>query len=94
MKSAFQLEVTGRVPAESAGNAYVAAIFLSGTEISREAVTPAPIAGPLTGLTTDSAGTASLTGSAVGPGRYRLRLEYAGDLGHWPARFEQEIVVQ
>ena len=91
----YVLIATVRVPVESAGNGYVAVIFLSGTEVSRDILSLEPIAEAQAEMSTDSQGIARLDGPPdMAAGQYLVRVEYDGDLDHWPASLEQEITVR
>jgi hypothetical protein len=83
-----------RVPASATGNAYLAVVFLHGTEVARHRLelAPAPIA--LGTVHATPAGRFTFRGLRLDPGRYRLRIEDAGDADHWPASVEQTLRVR
>ena len=92
--AAYRFSAAIRVPASSAGNAYLAVIFLKGTEIARERMelSPRPITlGRFT--TTTVSGPFVADGLKLEPGRYRLRVRYFGDIDHWPSTAETSITV-
>jgi hypothetical protein len=90
----YRFSVGVRVPEASAGNAYIAVIFLSGTEIERDRIGLAPQSIPLGEATAASTGTFLATGLALAPGTYRLRVEYPGDSDHWHSAAETTLRVE
>jgi hypothetical protein len=89
------LSAAVRVPASSAGNAYVAVIFLKGTEVARERMelSPRPITLGRFATTTVS-GEFVATGLKLEPRRYRLNATYFGDIDHWPSTTETSMTVK
>jgi hypothetical protein len=92
--AAYHFSAGARVPAASAGSAYLAIVFLGGTEVARHRIALGPSAIPLGETVTDATGGFRLAVAGLEPGAYRLRFEYAGDAAHWPAHAEQEITVK
>jgi hypothetical protein len=68
-------------------------VFLTDTEKARHTLPLAPVPIPLAQVTTAPSGEFEVDVGALAPGRYRLIIEYIGDLDHWPALFEQEATV-
>jgi hypothetical protein len=89
--ASFEFRVATAVPLDSANSAYAAVIFLGGDEGGRGIINLAPAPLDLGMLTTDGSGQARPDLSALQPGRYQLRVSYAGDLQTWPVSVEQSI---
>jgi len=84
-----------RVPASSAGNAYLAVIFLKNTEVARERMELAPRPITLGRFTTTTVSGAFVAGGLkLEPGRYRLSVRYFGDIDHWPSTASASITVR
>jgi hypothetical protein len=49
---------------------------------------------PLAEVTSGPSGEFHVQGEDLPSGRFRLRVSYQGDLGHWPSYFEQEVIVE
>jgi hypothetical protein len=92
--ASFGFEVGAGVPIESADSAYIALIFLATTEIERHILPLAPQPIEVGRVVTDAAGMIELDDSAVEPGRYRLTVDYDGDMQHWPALLERETTIE
>jgi len=93
--SEYTLEVAAAVPAESAGTAYVAVIWVGATEVDRDRLflTPQPI--QLDGATTDGGGGATFDQQLpLDPGQYLATISYAGAADHWPAYVKQQLEVR
>jgi hypothetical protein len=93
--AAYRFSAAVRVSASSAGNAYVAVIFLKGTEVARERMELS--SRPITlgrFATTTAAGEFVAAGPKLEPGRYRLSVTYFGDIDHWPTTAETSITVK
>jgi len=90
--AAYHFSVATRIPDSSAQSAYIAVIFLHGTEIARHRLALAPAPVDLGEIVTNEVGRFDITLSDMDTGRYRLRLNFAGDLSHWPSFIEQELV--
>ena len=90
----YRFSVAARIPVDSIGSAYLAVVFLHGTEVARYRIHLAPLAVSLGHAATDPSGGFRIAAADLEPGGYRLRLEYAGDASHWPAHAEQEITVK
>jgi hypothetical protein len=93
--AAYRLSAAVRVPASSAGNAYVAVIFLNDTEVARERMqlSPRPITLGRFATTTIS-GEFVAAGLKLEPGRYRLSATYFGDIDHWPSTSEASMTIK
>jgi hypothetical protein len=85
--ASYRLTVIASIPEESAKAGYAGVVFLAGEERERHIVPLAPVPEPLGELTTGPDGSHELDWE-LGPGRHRLRIEYRGDLGHWPVSHE------
>jgi hypothetical protein len=93
--AAYRFSAAVRVSASSAGNAYLAVIFLNDTEVARErmALSPRPITlGRF--ATTTVAGEFVAAGLKLEPGRYRLSVTYFGDIDHWPSTTETSMTIK
>jgi hypothetical protein len=93
--AAYRFSAAVRVPASSAGNAYLAVIFLKDIEVARERMQLAPQ--PITlgrFATTSASGTFVASGLRLEPGRYRLSVRYFGDIDHWPSTAETSMTVK
>jgi hypothetical protein len=90
----YHFEVSVKVPAASAASAYATIIFLAGSEIRRDIVALAPVAIDAGSAKTDGNGGLSFNLTGLQSGSYTLRLDYPGDLTHWPAWVERAITVQ
>jgi hypothetical protein len=84
----YRLSVRASVPAASAGSAYVAVIFLKGTEIARNILRLDPSPMRLSTVNTTTSGQFEFGEEDLEAGRYLVDATYAGDLGHWPAQAE------
>jgi hypothetical protein len=93
--AAYRFSAAVRVPASSAGNAYVAVIFLNDTEVARERMelSPRPITLRRFATTTVS-GEFVAAGLKLEPGRYRLSVTYLGDIDHWPSTTETSVTIK
>ena len=89
----FLFEVSAAVPVESADSAYIALIFLAGTEIERHILALAPQPFDVGQLVSDAAGAIAFDTTALGPGRHRLAIDYDGDMQRWPASLEVELTL-
>jgi hypothetical protein len=89
----FSWDVSAAVPIESADSAYVALIFLAGTEIERHILPLAPQPLDVGQLVTGSSGEIPLDTTGVEAGRYRLIIDYNGDMRYWPAVLESEAMI-
>lgn len=90
--STYHFEIAAKP--QLANSAYAAVMFLdSTTEIRRDRIVLVPGAIQAGSRETDPLGRAlfNLSGAA---GTYRLRVDYPGDLDHWPATLEQDISIQ
>jgi hypothetical protein len=83
-----------RVPASASGNAYLAVVFLHGTEVARHRLELAPEPIGLGTARATSSGRFTFRGLRLDPGRYRLRIEDPGDADHWPATAETTLRVR
>jgi hypothetical protein len=90
----YRLEVEAAIPGDSAQAGFAVVVFLADTEMARHILPLAPVSIPLAQVTTGSSGEFEVDVGDLAPGRYRLRIEYIGDLAHWPAYFEQEVTVE
>jgi len=90
----YRLSVAARIPERSSQSAYLAVIFLKGTEIARHRLALAPGQIALGEIHTDEAGRMIVTVGDLEPGRYRFRLTYRGDPSHWPSTAEQELTLE
>jgi hypothetical protein len=91
--SSYHFEIAAKLP-EDSNAAYAAVMFLDGVnEVRRDQITLVPVAIDAGSDETDSLGRA-LFHLAGGAGTYRLRVEYPGDLGHWPAWLDQDVAMQ
>lgn len=93
--SDYTLEIGAAVPAESAGTAYIAVIWVGATEVDRDRLflTPQPI--ELDGATTDERGDATFGQQlALDAGPYIVTVRFAGGADHWPAYVEQQLDVR
>jgi hypothetical protein len=84
----YRLSVRASVPAASAGSAYVAVIFVKGTEIARNILRLDPSPMRLSTVNTTTSGEFEFGEEDLEAGRYLVDATYAGDLGHWPAQAE------
>jgi hypothetical protein len=87
----YRLTVTASVPEPSALAGYATVVFLRGDERARHILPLAPSAIPLAELTTGPDGGFELAQESPS-GRFRLRVGYDGDLGHWPSYLEQVLL--
>jgi hypothetical protein len=90
----YHLSVGARIPADTVGSAYLAVVFLNGSEVDRHRIDLAPLSISLDDTMTDTSGGFRLAAADLEPGGYRVRLEYPGDASHWPARAERDITVK
>lgn len=90
----YHLIALARIPARSAGSAYLAVIFLADGESVRHRMELAPGAIELGEVTSDPSGSFVVSPGALGPGRYLIRVSYAGAAGRWPARAEEPFTVK
>ncbi len=86
--AAYRFSVEAAVPESSAGSAYAAIVYLGGAELDRDVLRLDPAAHPPVTVTTNQSGEFEFAAGDLAAGRYRLRISYAGDLGHWPAESE------
>jgi hypothetical protein len=89
----YRLEVQAAIPGDSAQAGFAVVVFLAGTEKARHILPLAPVPIPLAKVTTGPSGEFEVDVGGLAPGRYRLIIEYIGDLDHWPALFEQDVTV-
>jgi hypothetical protein len=83
--AAFNVWFSARVTPTSIGSGYFTAIFLNGTEISRQEI---PLTASQAGLavtSTDAAGSYQIDLTSLGNSQLTLEAAYAGDTQHWPA---------
>ncbi len=92
--ASFTLFAAVDVPAESAGNAYVAVIFIGATEVERHRLDLAPQPIGLGEATTSPTGAFIAGDLSLEPGAYQLRGDYPGDIDHWPVHTESIIRVE
>ncbi len=94
--SPFRLDVSAAIPEASASSAYGAVMFQRGDkELERQILRLEPQLVGLGDFTTDAAGSLALhVASGLAPGRYELRVDYAGDASRWPSSATTEIVVR
>jgi hypothetical protein len=87
----YRAWIAVRVPASSAGAAYVAPIFLAADEVRRDilAIAPAPI--PLGTVTTDASGGFTQGLGGLDAGLYSVTAEWPGHATRWPARARAEV---
>ena len=81
----FRFTVEAAVPEGSAGAGYAGVVFLAGAELERHTVPLAPIAETVGTVTADQEGRFRVALSDLAPGRHRIVVAYAGDLGSWPS---------
>jgi hypothetical protein len=89
----YRFTTTAAVPEGSAESGYIGVIFLSEGEVDRHTVPLAPVWEAMGEATTDQTGGFGFTADDLLPGRYRLRISYAGDGTHWPSEIEQDVTV-
>ena len=94
--SPFRLDISAAIPEASASSAYGAVMFqLGDQELERQILPLKPQLVGLGDFTTDAAGSLALNvASGLAPGRYELRVDYAGDASRWPSSATTEIVVR
>jgi hypothetical protein len=90
----YRFTATLQVPASATGNAYLAVVFLHGTEVARHRLELAPEPIRLGTVDAASSGRFAVRGLRLDPGRYRLRIEDPGDADHWPATVETVVRVR
>ncbi len=81
----YRLSVAVRVPEGSIGAAYIATIFLDGTEVARHRLSLAPAPIRLASVVTIADGSFSVSPGGLEAGRYTVQAAYAGDRSRWPA---------
>jgi hypothetical protein len=91
--ASYRLEVQAAIPGDSAQAGFAVVVFLADTEKARHILPLAPVPIPLANVITGSSGEFEVDVGGLAPGRYRLIIEYIGDLDHWPALFEQDVTV-
>lgn len=89
----YHFSVAARVPIESVGSAYIAVIFLRGTEVARHRLSLAPVPVPFGEATTDALGAYRFSVGGLDPGRYSVQVTYPGDASRWPASTERTAIV-
>jgi hypothetical protein len=91
----YRFTVSAGIPEDSAQAGYAVVVFLQGdVEKARHILPLAPVPIPLAEVTSGPSGEFHVQGEDLPSGRFRLRVSYQGDLGHWPSYFEQEVIVE
>ena len=90
----FVFTVEASVPMGSAQSGFVAIVFLDDGEVMRSIIELSPVRTAFAEMETDAEGIASFRLDGVSPGRYLVRASSFGDIAHWAAYTEQEILFE